>query len=74
MITHGYLLLFGVELEALVQSAAVLLDMLLMLIPHTLCVLHHLLVNITKQAAASSTKLRLHKTRRKRPIDIYSGV
>lgn len=43
-----YLLLFGVELEALVQCAAVVLDMLLLLISHALCVLHYLLLDVPK--------------------------
>lgn len=44
------LFLFGVELEALVQGAAVLLDVLLLQTPHALGVLHHLLVDVTEQA------------------------
>lgn len=47
-----YLLLFGVELEALIQCAAVLLDVLLLLIPHALRILHHLLLDVAKQAAS----------------------
>lgn len=45
--TH-HLLLFGVKIETLIQGAAVLMDVLL-LIPHILCILHHLLLNVTKQ-------------------------
>ena len=48
--TVTHLLLFGVELEALVQGAAVLLHMLLLLVPHALCVSHHLLLDVPKQA------------------------
>lgn len=55
-----YLLLFGVELEALIQRAAVLLAMLLLLIPHALCILHHLLLDVAKQAAAQDGRKRLH--------------
>ena len=45
---HGHLFLFGVQLEALIQSAAVLLQMLLLLVPHTLCILHYLLLDTAK--------------------------
>ena len=44
-----HLFLFGVQLEALVQSAVVLLQMLLLLVPHALCVLHYLLLDTAKQ-------------------------
>lgn len=55
----GYLLLFGVELEALIQCAAVVLDMLLLLIPHALSVLHHLLLDVPKQAAGPRQKTQV---------------
>ncbi len=46
----SYLFFFGVELKALVQGAAVLLNMVL-LSTNTFRVLHHLLLDVTKQAA-----------------------
>lgn len=60
-----YLFLFGVELETLIQGAAVLLDMLLLLIPHALCILHHLLLNVPKQAAAPGHKDAVIEIRQK---------
>lgn len=72
----GYLLLFGVELEALVQCAAVVLDMLLLLIPHALCVLHHLLLDVAKQAAGprqgNGTLWRLHMQNSQ--VEVVSGL
>lgn len=56
----GYLFLFGVELEAFIQCAAVLLDMLLLLTPHTVSVLHHLLLDVPKQAGQTHTQTRSH--------------
>lgn len=47
----GHLLLFCVELEALVQRAAVLLEMLLLLTAHALCIRHHLVLDAAKEAA-----------------------
>lgn len=51
--TH-YLLLFGVKIETLIQGAAVLMDVLLP-VPHILCILHHLLLNVTKQTDKKTT-------------------
>lgn len=73
----GYLLLFGVELEALVQCAAVVLDMLLLLlIPHALCVLHHLLLDVAEQAAGprqgNGTLWRLHMQNSQ--VEVVSGL
>lgn len=72
----GYLLLFGVELEALVQCAAVVLDMLLLLIPHALCVLYHLLLDVAKQAAGprqgNGTLWRLHMQNSQ--VEVVSGL
>ena len=58
--TH-YLLLFGVKIETLIQGAAVLMDVLL-LIPHILCILHHLLLNVTKETDKKNQGILLHKT------------
>lgn len=46
-----YLLLLGVELEALVQRAAGRLLVRLLLQPHALGVLHHLLLDVPEKAA-----------------------
>ena len=52
------LLLLGVELETLVQGAAVLLVSLL-LPPHTVCILHPLLLGAPKQAAGGADRGRV---------------
>lgn len=50
-----YLLLLGVELEALVQGAAVLLPVRLLLPPHALRVLHRLLLDAPEQPGGHSS-------------------
>lgn len=50
-----HLFFFGVQLEALVQGAAMLLQMLLLLIPHALCIFHHLFLDAAKEAADKQT-------------------
>lgn len=47
----SYLFFFGVELKALIQGAAVLLNVVLLLSTNTFRVLHHLLLDVTKQTA-----------------------
>lgn len=44
-----YLFFFGVQLEALVQGAAMLLQVLLLLTPHALGIFHHFLLDAAKQ-------------------------
>lgn len=51
----SHLFFFGVQLEALVQGAAMLLQMLLLLIPHTLCIFHHLFLDAAKETAGKQT-------------------
>lgn len=51
-----YLLFFGIQLEALVQRAAVLLQVLLLLIPHALRVFHHLLLDAAKQTGGQTRR------------------
>jgi hypothetical protein len=53
-----YLLLLGVEGEALVQRAAELLDVLLLLAAHALRVLHHLLLDVPEQAVETLPLIR----------------
>lgn len=50
-----YLFFFGVQLKALVQGAAVLLNVVLLLSTNAFRVLHHLLLDITKQTAHKHT-------------------
>lgn len=46
---QAHLFFFGVQLEALIQGTAMLLQMLLLLVPHTLRILHHFLLDAAKQ-------------------------
>lgn len=48
------LFFFGVQLEALVQGAAMLLQVLLLLIPHALRIFHHLLLDAAKQTGGQA--------------------
>lgn len=50
----SHLFFFGIKLEAFVQGAIVLLQVLLLLAPHTLCVFHHLLMDAAKQTEANT--------------------
>lgn len=50
----SHLFFFGIKLEAFVQGAVVLLQVLLLLAPHTLCVFHHLLMDAAKQTEANT--------------------
>lgn len=61
LLHSAHLLLFGIELEALVQGAAVLLEMLLLLIPNALSVLHHFLLDAAKQAECKTVKTKRRK-------------
>lgn len=58
----SYLFFFSVELEALIQGAAVLLNVVLLLSTNTFRVLHHLLLDVTKQAAHRHTVTPGHRT------------
>lgn len=49
----SHLLFFGIKLEALVKGATVLLQVLLLLVPDAVCVLHHLLLDAAKQTEAN---------------------
>lgn len=49
-----YLFFFGIQLEALVQGAAMLLQVLLLLIPHALRIFHHLLLDAAKQTGGQT--------------------
>lgn len=46
-----HLFFFGIELEALVQGTAVLLQVLLLLIPHALGIFHHFFPDAAEQTA-----------------------
>ncbi len=58
----SYLFFFGVELKALIQGAAVLLNVVLLLSTNAFWVLHHLLLDVTKQAAHRHTVTPGHWT------------
>lgn len=59
-----YLLLLGVELEALIQRAAVLLPVRLLLPPHALRVLHHLLLEAAEQPGGDASPGRVTRVPR----------
>lgn len=43
-----YLFFFGVQLKALIQGTAMLLKVLLLLVPHALCIFHYFLLDAAK--------------------------
>lgn len=54
----SHLFFFGIQLEALVQGTAMLLQVLLLLIPHALCIFHHLFLDAAKQTADKHKQLQ----------------